>query len=183
MTCLDCGLDICVLKEIELTSGCVSMQWAPWTLSPPSYQPSPRLSPVMLPGHFVSVFMSRSGQEWHGHKDILNTCLRKPERSIRVQLFCMQTWAFFFFFPSWFLTVVHLITLDFSSLAFKATSIPLSSHLSTHLTVGLFISCFCSLIVSLSPALCLLPPACLWLIFSTVLFLIFFPPFLFHARL
>lgn len=115
MTCLDCGLDICVLKEIELTGGCVSMQWARWTLSPPSYQPSPRLSPVMLPGHFVSVFMSRSGQEWHGHKDILNTCLRKPERSIRVQLFCMQTWAFFFFFShhgfSPLFTWLHLTSL------------------------------------------------------------------------
>lgn len=41
MKCFDCGLGICVLKEMELTSGYVSVPLVHWPLSPRSYQRGP----------------------------------------------------------------------------------------------------------------------------------------------
>lgn len=81
--CSDCGLDSCVLKEIELTGGYVSIQWAQWPPPPHSYQPSPRLSLAMLPGHLVHARIWQCGQLQWGHSAIWNLCLRGPGCCIR----------------------------------------------------------------------------------------------------
>lgn len=83
MKCSDCGLDSCVLKEIELTGGYVSIQWAQWPPPPHSYQSSPRPSLAMSPGQLVPTRIWQCGQLQWGHSAIWNICLRGPRCCIR----------------------------------------------------------------------------------------------------
>lgn len=70
MKCSDCSLDSCVLKEIELTGGYVSIQWAQWPPPPHSYQPSPRLSQAVSPGQLLTAHIWQCGQIHWGHRAI-----------------------------------------------------------------------------------------------------------------
>ena len=66
MKCSDCGVDSCVLKEIEMTGGYVSTQRAQWPPPPRSYQPGPRLRLTVSPGQLVPAPICRGGQLYDG---------------------------------------------------------------------------------------------------------------------